>query len=95
MRELFGECQQETTELIVDMEPEPELIKQVTIDEEEALKEKARMREKQKTSTETTSKCGKSANSEKELRLEDKEGKDPNGGNDSHRHGYKRGANMG
>ena len=48
MRELFGECKQETTELIVDMEPESlEPVKQVTIDEEDALKEKAKLREKQ------------------------------------------------
>jgi len=53
MRELFGDFQQETTELIVDMEPEAiEPVKHVTIEEDEAIKEKTKLREQRQNSKE-------------------------------------------
>lgn len=101
MRELFGECKPET-DLIVDMQPEAlEPVKQVTIEEDEAMKEKAKMREKQqkmqaqqkgsadsKSSKDVQERGVKQAFSEPELRIEEKDNRDGNA--DPQRRGYKR-----
>ncbi|KAA0199083.1 hypothetical protein HAZT_HAZT003392, partial [Hyalella azteca] len=98
LRELFGECKQDTTELIVDMEPETiEPVKQVKIEEKAALKEKSEPREKQQMRTSAADSKAvrdckdrgvKQAFSEPELRIEDKENKDDCA--DPTRRGYQR-----
>ena len=69
MRELFGDFQQETTELIVDMEDEPvEPIKQIKIEEDVKTKEST----EKSAGKESDDKGVKEAYSEPELTIEEK-----------------------